>query len=107
MPLNNVLITGAIALLGAFFLTYEKGAELLNFGAFIAFIGVNAAALVHYKFRSREKVAFPLAIPALGMIVCGFIWIHLSRSAQLLGALWICAGLLVAWMMRKQRMAPA
>src|SRR5215472_10094643 len=107
VPRNNVLITGAIALLGAFLLTYEKGAELLNFGAFIAFIGVNAAALVHYKFRSREKVAFPLAIPALGMLVCGFIWIHLSRSAQLLGALWICVGLLVAWMMRKQRMAAA
>ena len=107
IPRNNVLITGAIALLGAFLLTYEKGAELLNFGAFIAFIGVNAAALVHYKFRSREKVAFPLAIPALGMLVCGFIWIHLSRSAQLLGALWICVGLLVAWMMRKQRMAAA
>jgi hypothetical protein len=32
---------------------------MLNFGAFIPFIGVNAAALVHYKFRSKEKVAFP------------------------------------------------
>jgi amino acid transporter len=61
VPLNNVLIVGFIALMGAFLLTYEQGAELLNFGAFIAFIGVNMAALVHYKFRSKEKghISFP------------------------------------------------
>jgi len=107
VPRNNVLIVGFIALLGAFLLTYEKGAELLNFGAFIAFIGVNAAALVHYKFRSKEHVTLPLLIPALGILVCAFIWIHLSHSAQILGVLWILIGLLVAWLMRKNRSAVA
>ena len=52
--------------IGVFLLTYEKGAELLNFGAFIAFMGVNAAALVHYKFRSKEKVRLPALAPLLG-----------------------------------------
>ncbi len=109
VPRNNVLIVGAIALTGAFLLTYEQGAELLNFGAFIAFIGVNAAALVHYKFRSKEKVTLPLLIPALGILVCAFIWIHLSHSSQILGVIWIGVGLLVAWFMRKSRkpVAPA
>jgi putrescine importer len=103
VPRNNVLIVGAIALTGAFLLTYEQGAELLNFGAFIAFIGVNAAALVHYKFRSQEKVLFPLLIPALGIVVCAFIWIHLSHNAQILGVLWIGVGGIVAWYMRKTK----
>jgi putrescine importer len=103
VPRNNVLIVGAIALTGAFLLTYEQGAELLNFGAFIAFIGVNAAALVHYKFRSKEKVFLPFLIPALGILVCAFIWIHLSHNAQILGTLWICVGLLVAYFMRRSR----
>lgn len=103
VPLNNVLIVGAIALTGAFLLTYQQGAELLNFGAFIAFIGVNAAALVHYKFRSQEKVMLPLLIPAMGILVCAFIWIHLSHNAQVLGVLWICVGLILAWYMRKSR----
>ena len=107
VPRNNVLIVGAIALMGAFLLTYEKGAELLNFGAFIAFIGVNAAALVHYRFRSQEKVTLPFLIPALGIVVCGFIWIHLSGSAQVLGVLWIGVGLLAAWLMRRSRKAVA
>jgi putrescine importer len=103
VPLNNVLIVGAIALMGAFLLTYEQGAELLNFGAFIAFIGVNAAALVHYKFRSKEKVTLPLLIPALGILVCVFIWIHLSHNAQILGVLWIGVGLIVAWFMKNRK----
>src|SRR3569833_1698724 len=103
VPLNNVLIVGALALTGAFLLPYERGAELLNFGAFIAFIGVNAAALVHYKFRSKEKVALPLLIPAMGILVCAFIWIHLSHNAQILGVLWICVGLILAWFMRRSK----
>src|SRR6185312_9390767 len=103
VPRNNVLIVGAIALAGAFLLSYQQGAELLNFGAFIAFIGVNAAALVHYKFRSQEKTLLPSLIPALGIIVCTFIWLHLSHSAQILGVLWICVGLLVAWFMRRSK----
>jgi putrescine importer len=101
IPRNNVLIVGALSLMGCFLLTYERGAELLNFGAFIAFIGVNAAALVHYKFRSKEKVTLPFLIPALGILVCLFIWIHLSRSAQILGVVWIAVGVVVAWLMRK------
>jgi amino acid transporter len=103
VPRNNVLIVGAIALTGAFLLSYEQGAELLNFGAFIAFIGVNAAALVHYKFRSQEKVTLPFLIPALGILVCTFIWLHLSRNAQILGVIWIGVGLLVAWFMGGSR----
>jgi putrescine importer len=103
VPRNNVLIVGAIAVTGAFLLSYQQGAELLNFGAFIAFMGVNLAALVHYKFRSKEKVRLPFLIPALGILVCGFIWIHLSHNAQILGALWICVGLIVAWLMGRSK----
>src|SRR5262249_18462682 len=43
IPRNNVLFVGGIALLGTVFLTFERAAELLNFGALLAFMGVNAA----------------------------------------------------------------
>jgi amino acid transporter len=103
VPRNNVLLVGGAALAGAFLLTYEQGAELLNFGAFIAFIGVNAAALVHYRFRSKEHVLLPALIPALGILICVFIWLHLNHGAQLLGAAWLAVGLVVAWLMRRSR----
>lgn len=95
IPRNNVMILGVVALIDAFSLTYERGAELLNFGAFIAFMGVNIAALVHYKFRSQEKVMFAAAVPLLGFSVCGFIWLNLNRDAQFLGAIWLALGLII------------
>jgi putrescine importer len=100
IPRNNVLIVGACTLLGAFAMTYESGAELLNFGAFIAFMGVNAAAFLHYKFRSTEKVFLPATMPVLGFVVSAFIWANLNHKAQWLGLAWIIVGLLVYWLMR-------
>ena len=103
IPRNNVLLVGAVTLLSVFLLTYEQGAELLNFGAFIAFMGVNAAALIHYRFRTREKVLLPLGIPLAGLIVSAFIWLNLGRNAQLLGFTWIVIGLLLYWLRSRSR----
>jgi putrescine importer len=102
IPHYNVLLLGATTLAGSFVLSYDRGAELLNFGAFIAFMGVNLAALIHYKFRSKEKVPLPALIPLLGFLVCGSIWLNLTRSAQILGASWIAFGLLVYLLMRQR-----
>ena len=107
IPRNNVLLVGLATLVGVFALTYERGAELLNFGAFIAFMGVNAAALIHYRFRSQEKVFLPLAIPLAGLLVCAFIWLNLGQRAQMLGFAWIAIGLLLYWFRRRGRGADA
>ncbi len=64
IPRNNVLLVGACTLLGVFLLTYQRGAELLNFGAFIAFMGVNAAAMVHYKFQIKREGSAASGHPA-------------------------------------------
>jgi amino acid transporter len=58
-PRNNVLFAGALALAGAFTISFERGVELLNFDALIAFMGVNLSALMHYyvrvfEFRTRK-----------------------------------------------------
>ena len=107
IPRNNVLVVGAITLLGVFLLTYERGAELLNFGAFIAFMAVNAAALLHYRFRSSEKVLLPLGIPLAGLLVSAFIWLNLAHSAQILGFIWILLGLAIYWLRRGTRSGAA
>ena len=65
IPRNNMIFVGAIALMGAFLISYERGAELLNFGAFIAFMGVNAAAFVRYYLRAPEK-RWPNRFPRTG-----------------------------------------
>jgi len=103
IPRNNVLLVGLCTLVGVYLLTYQSGAEMLNFGAFIAFMGVNAAALVHYKFRSQEKVRLPLLAPLLGLLISGFIWLNLGRNAQILGAVWLALGLILYWIRRRRQ----
>ena len=101
VPRNNVLLIGAIALAGAFAMTYERGAELLNFGAFIAFMGVNAAAFVRYYLRAQEKRWTNLLPPVLGFFICGFIWWNLSPPAKIAGAIWLVVGIAyAAWRTR-------
>ena len=94
IPMNNVILIGAIALTGAFFISYERGVELLNFGAFIAFMGVNAAAFVRYFLRAAEKRWTNLAFPVLGFSICFFIWLNLSRPAKIFGGAWILVGII-------------
>jgi amino acid transporter len=93
IPANNVMFVGGIALIGAFLITYDNGAELLNFGALIAFMGVNLAALVHYYVRGADRTMGQLIPPILGFIICFFIWIHLSNLALVAGSIWMACGI--------------
>src|SRR5271170_5482832 len=92
IPRNNVIFVGAIALVGAFLIDYERGAELLNFGALIAFMGVNAAAFVRYFLRADQKHWTNLVSPLLGFLICLFIWRNLNHNAMLAGTIWMAVG---------------
>ena len=94
IPRNNVVFVGAVALLGAFLLSYERGAEMLNFGALIAFMGVNFAAFLRYYVRAQEKKLTNLVPPVLGFFICLALWLNLSRPAKLYGSIWMAAGIL-------------
>jgi putrescine importer len=93
IPRNNVIFVGAIALIGAFLISYERGTELLNFGALIAFMGVNAASLTLYFVRAQEKRWTNLVYPLLGFWICFFIWLNLSPPAKIAGGIWMVVGI--------------
>ena len=94
VPRNNVIFVGVLALIGSFFLTFGRGIELLNFGALIAFMGVNAAAFVRYFLHAEEKKVWNFIPPVLGFLICFALWLSLSRPAQILGGLWMIAGII-------------
>jgi putrescine importer len=101
IPRNNVVFVGAASLVGAFLLDYDLGAQMLNFGALIAFMGVNLAALVRYYVREKEKRLRNLLPPVLGFAVCLLLWLNLSRTAQIAGSIWMAAGIVYgAWKTR-------
>jgi putrescine importer len=92
VPTNNIILIGVVALIGAFLITYDQGAELLNFGAFIAFMGVNAASFVHYYLRGKQRTLTDFLVPVLGFVVCAAIWWNLSPPAKKYGAIWLAIG---------------
>jgi amino acid transporter len=93
VPRNNVVFIGVIVLVGSFFLTFEKGIELLNYGALIAFMGVNASAFVHYFVKQPEKKLTNFALPVVGFLVCLGLWWNLSVPAKVVGTIWMAAGI--------------
>ena len=94
VPRNNVFFVGAIVLVGSFFMSYGLGAEMLNFGALIAFMGVNAAAFLRYFVRAEQKTLWNLLPPVLGFLICLGLWLHLSKWAMIAGSIWMAAGIL-------------
>jgi hypothetical protein len=77
---------------------YDLGAEMLNFGALIAFMGVNASSLVRYYLRADRKTVGNLVPPLLGFAVCLYLWLSLGPTAKIAGLAWLSAGLLYgAW----------
>ncbi len=93
VPRNNVFFVGGIVLIGSFFLSYGLGAEMLNFGALIAFMGVNAAAFIRYFVRAKEKKLWNLIPPLAGFFICLGLWLNLSRPAMIVGSIWMAVGI--------------
>jgi len=93
VPRNNVIFVGAIALAGAFVISYGLGAEMLNFGALIAFMGVNLAAFMRYFVRDEQKKITNFIFPLSGFLICLLLWLNLSRPAKIVGAIWMGAGI--------------
>jgi putrescine importer len=97
-PTFNILLVGLGAFGGALVFDYERAAELINFGAFLAFMGVNAAAIRHAFCirRSRPMSRFWLEmLPAIGgFLFCLAIWLSLPRPAIIAGGIWVGVGII-------------
>jgi amino acid transporter len=105
-PTYNVVLIGVLSCAGAFVLNYERSAELINFGAFLAFMGVNAAVIRHsfrVRFRQAGHGLFSgVALPAFGFLFCLSIWLNLSRPAKIVGGAWFAAGFLFHLVRRRR-----
>jgi putrescine importer len=102
-PMNNILLIGGISFIGSVMLNYigsayEHAGELLNFGAFLAFAGVNFACF--WQFSVRRQRGAPMhfvqdaLLPLVGFIFCGLIWVNLNIIAKTVGGIWFVLGLL-------------
>lgn len=101
IPRNNVILIGAICMIGALVFSYQLGTELLNYGALLAFMGVNLASIVRAWREGRAKQWLPMLLGLGGMVTCFFLWVNLGLLARVVGTVWACAGILL-WLVRRQ-----
>ncbi len=100
-PSNNILLIGGLAFAGAVMLyhignAYEHAGELLNFGAFLAFMGVNAACFWQFSVADKpayiRRSAFLLVALAAYVVILTvnfallFHWLRLDRLYKTLAA---------------------
>lgn len=94
IPSNNIILVGAITLIGAFLFTFELGAQFVNFGALVAFMGVNVSSFVHYFLRNERKTFGHFIVPVLGFAICFILWLGLGYKAKIAGMCWLTTGVL-------------
>jgi amino acid transporter len=106
IPRNNVLLIGAVCLGGALILNYDLGAELLNYGALLAFMGVNFASALRGWRHGRWSQWFPIVLSLAGMVTCALLWFNLSPKAKIVGSCWAIAGVLLSLVRRRLTTLP-
>jgi len=102
IPRNNVLLIGAICIVGGLVFSYQLGTELLNYGALLAFMGVNVASVVLGWRTGRFTQWVSMLISAAGFLTCLFIWTNLGPLARIAGTSWALLGV-VLWIVRRRQ----
>jgi putrescine importer len=97
-PTRNIWLIGIVAYIGTLFVGYEQAGEILNFGAFLAFMGVNLATFWQFwivRQPGRKRRLLPdLVVPLLGFVFCLWIWLGLKLPSKIVGGVWFILGLI-------------
>lgn len=102
-PTYNIVLIGLLSFGGAVLLNYfgsayEHAGELLNFGAFLAFMGVNLAVFWQFSVIARpghkRRWVRDAILPLFGFVFCGLIWWNLNPLAKMAGGVWFAFGLI-------------
>jgi putrescine importer len=95
-PSYNVAIAGALAYIGTLTMEWERSVEILNFGALVAFMAVNLAAVRYFGFSpawdGKRNIFLDIIVPSLGFLFCLVIFLGLQGSTLVLGAIWVGTG---------------
>jgi putrescine importer len=95
-PTYNIALLGLVAFLGSLVMNYELTAEVLNFGAFLGFMGVNLAVIRQFYFTPRPGATRSfwkdVVAPGFGFLFSLMIWLGLSRASKLAGSTWFLVG---------------
>ena len=99
-PTYNVLIVGILAYIGTITIPWERAAEVVTFGALLAFMGVNLSAMRHFWFSAqavgRRNFFIDAVVPGFGFVFCSVLLISLQTWTKYAGLVWLVVGILYA-----------
>ena len=98
-PVYNVWIVGALAYIAVLTIPWERAAEIVTFGALLAFMGVNLVSLMHFWFSPsavRKNFFVDAMVPGFGFVFCFILLISLQTWTKFAGLAWLGAGLIYA-----------
>jgi len=95
-PTYAVWIVGVLAYIAVITIPWEHAAEIVTFGALLAFMGVNLAALRHFWFSAQGKrnLFVDAVVPAFGMVFCFVLLLSLQTWTKYAGIAWLTMGVL-------------
>lgn len=96
-PIYCVWIIGVLAYIGVVTIPWEHAAELVTFGALLAFMGVNASALRRFWFSSEavghRNFFVDAFVPGFGIVFCFVLLISLQTWTKWAGIVWLVVGI--------------
>lgn len=99
-PIYNVWIVGALAYIGVLTIPWELSAEVVTFGALIAFMGVNLVSLLHFWFgpeaRGKRNFFVDAIVPGFGFVFCFGLLFSLQTWTKWAGIIWLIVGIVYA-----------
>ena len=98
-PNYNIWLIGLLAYAGSLVMSYEVTAEILNFGAFLGFMGVNLAVIWQFWVRGvpghRRKLSGGCRAAGWRIRFLRAIFWGLAAPAKIAGGIWFIVGIFV------------
>ena len=99
-PVYNEWIVGVLAYVAVLTIPWQLAAEIVTFGALLAFTSVNLVALLHFWFAAESAAhrnffrdAF---VPGFGCVFCFVLLLGLQTWTKYAGLIWLGIGLVWA-----------
>ena len=110
-PTRNIILVGVLAFIGTVLLPFDTACDLLNFGAYLGFMGVNLSTFFCYYLKPtpghRRHLLWDAVLPLAGFLLCFVFWLGLPKPAKIVGASWLLIGMAYcAWKTRGFRERP-
>jgi amino acid transporter len=99
-PVYNEWIVGALAYVAVLTIPWQLAAEIVTFGALLAFTAVNLVALLHFWFARKgtghRNFFLDAFVPGFGAVFCFLLLIGLQPWTKYAGLIWLGIGLVYA-----------